>query len=175
METGTRPSTREDFKRPFFSELKVQGNTGVTFCHFLLSRRYPAVVRNTCIHPEESERPTSLHSRVVARGHPVNTVSSELIFYKEDIVSAHATLTVIVFDSFSLVCSLESQFPISCFSYLATEAWLSTPALFQRHLASHLHSDTLSSHGSFPVQPGDCAAPLEQMGLRNNAVQLLAF
>lgn len=128
----------------------------------------------TPIHKEESHLSKAFHFRVVVCKHPVNTFSSELFPCGQgDILSSYARLAIIVFSFVQLKVNFQSFFPPLQCSYLSMKGWLSTQALFQRHLALHLPSHTHGSPGSFRGQPSYWAASLEQMGLRAKAVHWL--
>lgn len=173
---------RQTLKGLFVLKGKLQGNTEVTFCHFLPSTCCPTVV--SCHRDFYSHRIKPPSEVISFQGGCLQTFCQNILLWtitllnthKDDTLSPHARLTTFVF--LFCICSVKSRLPISFFFFvliflisLFRVDWVHT--LFQHHLALHLHSDTLSSPGSFLAQPSYWAAPLEQMGLRAKAVHWL--
>lgn len=137
-ETQTHPFTEADFKRPFVLKLKLQGNTEVTFCHFLPSTCCPTVV--SCQGDFHSHRRKPPSKVISCQGGCVQTSCQYILLwtislrciYKGDILSSYARLTIIAFDSF-FICSVESRFPISLFF---NHFFLSIPDGLTEHTSS---------------------------------------
>lgn len=177
-EAQAHPFREADFKRPFVLRLKLQGNTEVTFCHFFAFHMLSNCCQLSRWLPFTKKKATFqrhfisgwLCANILSIRSPLNY----FLVDKETFCPLMLDWPSLCFSFVQLKVNFQSVFfpSLQC-SYLSTKGWLSTQALFQRHLALHLPSHTHGSPGSLRGQPSHWAASVEQMGLRAKAVHWL--
>lgn len=141
MKTQTHPFTEADFKRLFVSELRRQGNTEVTFCHFLAFHMLSSCCQLSRWLPCTQKKATS-PNHFIARLLCANILSihSPLNYFpcgpftKDTFCPLMLDWPFLCLTLFC-VCSVESKVNFQSvvflhFSYLSMKGWLSIQALF---------------------------------------------
>lgn len=138
-ETQTHPSTEADFKRPFVLKLKLQGNTEVTFCHFLPSTCCPTVV--SCQGDFHSHRRKPPSKVISFQAGCVQTSCQYILLwtisfwniYKGHMLSSYSRLTIIVFFYLFSWKSIPNQF----YLYLRRVDWAHSVTLLYVYTVTH--------------------------------------